>query len=403
LPHPGIPFRDETAYVQHAEGSNEKSALHYTMNSFLNLRNALKALWQVCLSVTVAVALWATLCTTAQATLIAALPPGNAVTDPRSLLRLALPFENDSIRKIQRDIEDIAVQVRARRWSAINGDISKASTFLGRRKDEILASVPEPRRAAAVDLVDRISTELADLKAVAETKDGEALIEKKNQVLDTIGALESSMVAKFPFEVPQDYANLPQLKGRATVEVETTKGNLTIVADGYSAPVTAGNFIDLVQRGFYNGLPFTRAEESYVLQTGDPQGPEVGFVDPTSGKYRAIPFEVLVDGDKKPFYGSTLEEAGRYLDNPVLPFSAYGTVAMAPPAEDPNGASSQFFFFLFEPELTPAGRNLLDGRYPVFGYVVSGEDVLRQLKPTDKIISAKVVDGLENFQKPKTA
>jgi peptidylprolyl isomerase len=222
-------------------------------------------------------------------------------------------------------------------------------------------------------------------------------------VLDTIGALESSMVAKFPFEVPQDYATLPQLKGRATVEVETTKGNLTIVADGYSAPVTAGNFIDLVQRGFYNGLPFTRAEESYVLQTGDPQGPEVGFVDPTSGKYRAIPFEVLVDGDKKPFYGSTLEEAGRYLDNPVLPFSAYGTVAMAPPAEDPNGASSQFFFFLFEPELTPAGRNLLDGRYPVFGYVVSGEDVLRQLKPTDKIISAKVVDGLENFQKPKTA
>jgi peptidylprolyl isomerase len=373
------------------------------MNSLLNLRNALKFLGQACLSFTVSVALCAMLCIPAQASLIAALPPGNAVTDPRSLLRLALPFENDSIRKIQRDIEDIAVQVRARRWSAINGNIAKAATLLDRRKDEIIAAVPEERRPASVELVDRISTGLAELKAIAETKDGEALIGQKNQILDAIGTLEASMVAKFPFEVPQAYQSLPQLKGRATIEIETTQGTLTMVADGYSAPVTAGNFVDLVQRGFYNGLPFTRAEESYVLQTGDPQGAEVGFVDPTSGKYRAIPFEVLVQGDEKPFYGSTLEEAGRYLDNPVLPFSAYGTVAMAPPAEDPNGASSQFFFFLFEPELTPAGRNLLDGRYPVFGYVVSGQEVLRQLKPTDKIISAKVLDGLENFQKAKAA
>lgn len=373
------------------------------MNRFFNLRHAHHAFAQVCLGVILMVMLWAVPKAPAQASLIAALPPGNAVTDPRSLLRLALPFKNDSIRRIQSDIEDIASQVRARRWSAINSDISKASTFLERRKNEILTTVPEANRAAAVALVDQIAADLTELKAIAQVKDGEALVEKKNQVLDTIGILEASMVDKFPFEVPQEYANLPQLKGRATVEIETTKGSLALVADGYSAPVTAGNFIDLVQRGFYNGLPFTRAEESYVLQTGDPQGPEVGFVDPTSGKYRAIPFEVLVQGDDKPFYGSTLEEAGRYLDNPVLPFSAYGTVAMAPPAEDPNGASSQFFFFLFEPELTPAGRNLLDGRYPVFGYVVSGQEVLRQLKPTDKIISAKVIDGLENLQKPTKA
>jgi peptidylprolyl isomerase len=227
-------------------------------------------------------------------------------------------------------------------------------------------------------------------------------VARKNEVLDAIGTLEASMVAKFPFEVPAAYRNLPQLKGRATVSVETNKGVITMVVDGYSAPVTAGNFIDLVQRGFYNGLPFTRSEESYVLQTGDPQGPEVGFVDPTSGKYRAIPMEILVQGDKEPFYGSTLEDAGRYLDSPVLPFSSFGTVAMATPGEDPNGGSSQFFFFLFEPELTPAGRNLLDGRYAVFGYVVSGQDVLDQLKQGDKILSAKVVEGLDNLVKPNT-
>jgi peptidylprolyl isomerase len=370
----------------------------------LSFFDGLKRVARLSVYVGLAIGLCFALCLPAQANpLVAALPPGNAVTDPRSLLRLALPFENDSIRQVQSNIEDIARQVRARRWSVINSDVEKAATILSRHKDEIVASVPEPRRSQATELVEKISVALVDLKAIAENKDGEQLVAQKNELLDTIGTLEASMVEKFPYEVPKAYDNVPQLKGRATVAVETSKGNLTLVVDGYSAPVTAGNFVDLVQRGFYNGLPFTRSEESYVLQTGDPQGAEVGFVDPTSGKYRAIPMEILVQGDKVPFYGSTLEDAGRYLDNPVLPFSAYGAVAMAPPDTDPNGASSQFFFFLFEPELTPAGRNLLDGRYSVFGYVVSGQDVLGQLKEGDKVLSAKVVEGLENFVKPKTA
>jgi peptidylprolyl isomerase len=366
--------------------------------------NGLKRAAQLGSYACVVIGLCFALCLPAQAgTLVAALPPGNAVTDPRSLLRLALPFDNDSLRQVQRSIEDIAPQIRARRWSAINSDVAKAATTLSRHKDEIIASVPELRRSQATELIEKISTGLVDLKAITEAKDGDQLNDKKNQVLDTIGTLEASLVEKFPYEVPKAYEKFPQLKGRATIAVETSKGTLTVVADGYSAPVTAGNFVDLVQRGFYNGLPFTRSEESYVLQTGDPQGPEVGFVDPTSGKYRAIPMEILVQGDKLPFYGSTLEEAGRYLDNPVLPFSAYGAVAMAPPDTDPNGASSQFFFFLFEPELTPAGRNLLDGRYSVFGYVVSGQEVLGQLKEGDKVLSAKVVEGLDNFVKPKVA
>jgi peptidylprolyl isomerase len=369
-----------------------------------SLFDEFKKLFRICLPTALALGFCLVLCLPAQASgLIAGLPPGNAVTDPRSLLRMALPFDNDFIRQIQVNIEDIGGQVRARRWSGINGDVGKATSILNRRKDDILASVPEQNRPKATELVGQVETGLAELKAIAELKDGDQIVAKKNELLDVIGTLEASMVAKFPYEVPETYQNLPQLKGRATIAIETTKGQMTMVADGYSAPITAGNFVDLVQRGFYNGLPFTRAEESYVLQTGDPQGAEVGFVDPTSGKYRSIPMEILVKGDEKPFYGSTLEESGRYLDSPVLPFSAYGTVAMATSGEDPNGGSSQFFFFLFEPELTPAGRNLLDGRYAVFGYVVDGQEVLRQLKEGDKIVSAKMVDGLDNFIKSKTA
>merc|ERR1719276_639724 len=78
----------------------------------------------------------------------------------------------------------------------------------------------------------------------------------------------------------------------------------------------------------------------------------------------------MVQGDKVPEYELTLEELGRYRDQPVLPFNAFGTLAMARREAEPNSASSQFFFLLRESELTPSGTNILDGRYSIFGYVV---------------------------------
>ena len=76
---------------------------------------------------------------------------------------------------------------------------------------------------------------------------------------------------------------------------------------------------------------------------------------------------------------------------------------MARPEFETNGGSSQFFFFLFEPELTPAGRNLLDGRYTVFGYVTEGKEVLEKLKEGDKVESARVINGTENLVQPQVA
>jgi peptidylprolyl isomerase len=76
---------------------------------------------------------------------------------------------------------------------------------------------------------------------------------------------------------------------------------------------------------------------------------------------------------------------------------------MARPETEVNGGSSQFFFFLFEPELTPAGRNLLDGRYAIFGYLIDGKEVLDKLKQGDTIESATVVEGIENLVQPQAA
>ncbi len=332
------------------------------------------------------------------------LPAGNAITDGRALLRYALPIDNQSVRKLQASIEDIATQLRAnRRWSAVKSDISEAEKILNLRSKDLLASVAEEKKPEAESLIAQLKEGLLSMRDSVEAKDKDQTWAQRSKLLPLVGQLEALMVKEFPFEVPAEYSYLPQLKGRATVEMTTEKGTLTLIVDGYSAPVTAGNFVDLVQRGFYDGLEFVRSEESYVLQAGDPPGPEQGFTDPATGKYRNVPLEILVEGDTAPTYGITLEDAGRYRDMPALPFSAYGAVAMARPEAEPDGGSSQFFFFLFEPELTPAGLNLLDGRYAVFGYVVEGKEVLDKLKQGDKIISAKVIDGAEYLVQPQAA
>ncbi|MEM8502491.1 MAG: peptidylprolyl isomerase [Cyanobacteria bacterium P01_D01_bin.1] len=331
---------------------------------------------------------------------IAGLPPGNAITDGAALLRYALPIDNKEIRSVQGDLEEISEWLRSKRWGPMKKDVKKVERLLNRKRDAILASVPEGRQAQANTILDSIESGLDPIRAAIEAEDKEAVWTERKQLLDQVGEIEELMVEGFPFEVPTEYDNLPQLKGRATVEFTTSKGDVTVIADGYSAPVTAGNFVDLVNKGFYDDMPFIRAEDFYVLQTGDPEGPEVGYIDPKTDEYRAIPMEILVKGDDEPIYGFTLEEIGQYMDEPVLPFNSYGSLALARPGDDNNGGSSQFFFFLFEAELTPAGRNMLDGRYAVFGYTVDGKEVLRQLSQDDKIISAKVIDGLENLEQP---
>ncbi|MEM8721700.1 MAG: peptidylprolyl isomerase [Cyanobacteria bacterium P01_G01_bin.39] len=332
----------------------------------------------------------------------AILAQGDAVTDPQAILRYALPIDNDSVRKLQKSLEDISNQLRGKRWKNIKRDLKNASYVLSSRRDKLLASIPDEDQAQAASLIEQLSQGTEKLKEIVESKDREATYIERRELLGLVTDLEELMVTEYPFEVPEEYAYLPQLLGRATVALETNKGDLEIVVDGYSAPVNGGNFIDLVDRGFYDGLDFNRAEDFYILQAGDPPGEADGFIDPQTNEYRAIPIEVLVKGDDLPVYGETLEELGRYLDVPAIPFNAYGAVALARPANDPNGGSSQFFFFKFDTEITPPGYNLMDGRYSVFGYLTKGKEILEELTAGDKIISAKVIEGIENLKEPNS-
>ncbi|NMF85170.1 peptidylprolyl isomerase [Nodosilinea sp. P-1105] len=354
----------------------------------------------------VMVGLWLGTVTPAQAvtlpspTMVAYLPPGNAITDGRALLRYSLPIDNDDIRSVQETLEGLSEWLRSKRWGPITKDLNKVERLLNRKRETILADIPDGKRAAAVSYLDDIQAQLPSAREAVDLRDRETVWIKRSAMLNDVSRIEELMVAGFPFDIPEEYSHLPQLKGRATVEFTTNKGTMQAVIDGFSAPVTGGNFVDLVQRGFYDGMEFTRAEDNYVLQTGDPDGPEEGFIDPKTKAYRAIPLEILVKGDEAPIYGATLEELGRFLEAPVLPFSAFGTLGMARPNTDPDGGSSQFFFFLFEPELTPAGLNLLDGRYAVFGYVVENKELLDKLTQGDRIESARVIAGADNLVQP---
>jgi peptidyl-prolyl cis-trans isomerase B (cyclophilin B) len=189
--------------------------------------------------------------------------------------------------------------------------------------------------------------------------------------------------------------NLPQLEGMAKVELQVNGSPILIEINGTEAPTTAGNFVDLIDQGVYDGLVFHRVIPGFVAQGGDPQGKDPkfsgqlgtgGFTDPATGMERRIPLEIKLDGDDKPTYSKA-----KLPGSSVVLKHDRGVIAMARSAM-PDSASSQFYIAL---EDLPS----LDGDYAVFGKVVTGMDVVDKIKQGDRISTAKVVEGLDNLKK----
>jgi peptidylprolyl isomerase len=335
---------------------------------------------------------------TAPPAALAELPQGNAVKDPEAILRNALPIKASQLQDLQHRLEATSDDLRAKRWKPLASSVTRSQSQLTGQLAAILASFPPEALPRAKALLDGLETQLQEVAAAAESRDRDAFLASRRTALTTIGDAEALLVGDFPFTIPAAFDALPRLMGRATVQINTTKGDLTAVIDGYNAPLTGGAFVDLVQRNFYDGLPFNRAEDFYVLQSGDPKGDAAGFIDPNTGQERHVPLEILISGDAEPIYNETFEDIGRFKAEPVLPFATYGTLGLAHSDGQLDDGSSQFFFFLYEAELTPAGLNLVDGRNAAFGYVVEGMDVLHELGVDDRIVSARVIDGAENLR-----
>lgn len=188
--------------------------------------------------------------------------------------------------------------------------------------------------------------------------------------------------------------NLPQLEGMAKIEMQVNGSPITIEINGTDAPLTAGNFVDLVSQGVYDGLVFHRVVPDFVAQGGDPQGKDPnftgtlgtgGFMDPETGIERRIPLEIKLKGQDKPTYSQAKLGSGVTLKHDR------GVIAMAR-STMPDSASSQFY-------ITLKDVYFLDGDYAVFGKVLEGMDVVDSIKQGDRIETVKVIEGSENLKK----
>ncbi|XP_042030440.1 peptidyl-prolyl cis-trans isomerase CYP38, chloroplastic-like [Salvia splendens] len=341
---------------------------------------------------------------------VSVLISGPPIKDPGALLRYALPIDNKAMREVQKPLEDITDSLKiagVKALDSVERNVRQASRALKEGRTMIVKGLAKSKVDDGIAQLNKLEAGFDEMMKIVEDRNRDGVAPKQKELLNYVGGVEEDMVDGFPYEVPEEYKNMPLLKGRATVDMKVkVKDNpnleecvFRIVLDGYNAPVTSGNFVDLVERHFYDGMEIQRAD-GFVVQTGDPDGPAEGFIDPSTEKVRTIPLEIMVVGEKAPFYGETLEELGLYKAQTKLPFNAFGTMAMAREEFEDNSASSQVFWLLKESELTPSNANILDGRYAVFGYVTQNEELLADLKVGDVIESIQVVAGLDNLVNP---
>ena len=126
------------------------------------------------------------------------------------------------------------------------------------------------------------------------------------------------------------------------IKMVTSMG--TIVAEMFEdkAPKTTANFIDLVSKGFYNGLIFHRVIDEFMIQGGDPTGTGTGGP------------------------GYTIKDEF----SPKLNHNEPGVISMA--NAGPNTGGSQFF-------ITLAPTAWLNNKHAVFGKVIKGMDIVKKI------------------------
>src|ERR1041384_6954649 len=146
-----------------------------------------------------------------------------------------------------------------------------------------------------------------------------------------------------------------------TATFDTVEGTFKIELFEDKAPITTKNFIDLAEKGFYDGTIFHRVIDGFMIQGGDPTGTGRG--------------------------GPGYKFADEF--HPQLKHTSEGILSMANAGPNTNG--SQFF-------ITLAPTPHLDNRHAVFGKVTEGMDVVRKIgkTKTSKPADRPVVDVVMN-------
>lgn len=297
-------------------------------------------------------------------------------------------------------------------WGSILSDANNALTIITKNKDLLIQSANDPTIALQF-YEEKLIPSFSNLADAIKKHDVDRSIQAQDDTASLLSELRSMSLPpnSLPFDIPAEYSNLPKLNGRATVKMTIKSKNgfrlndgksvvpiadFDIEVDGFHAPLTAGNFIDLVDMKFYDNMPIQKAEE-LIVQTGKPVLGD-GYIDPRTKTLREIPLELFYKQDTQPAYGITSDDDQRSTETTTLPFQAFGALGMARNNEQVDSASSQIFFLKWNQALIAPGRNTLDGFYSCFGYITSkNEYLLSQLTTDDVILSAKVTSGLSNL------
>jgi len=142
------------------------------------------------------------------------------------------------------------------------------------------------------------------------------------------------------------------------ITITTTKGDIDITVFASHVEVTAASFLNLISKGYYNGLNFHRVIPDFMIQGGCPDGTGMGG----------------------PGYKFECE------CKPDLRHSKPGILSMANAGKNTNG--SQFF-------ITHVPTPHLDGNHTVFGEVTKGQDVVDSIVGGDKIDKIAILDSTD--------
>ena len=162
--------------------------------------------------------------------------------------------------------------------------------------------------------------------------------------------------------------------------IVTNMGTIVIELYPSSAPKTVTNFCTLAARGYYNNLTFHRVVKDFVIQGGDPSGDGTGgqsiygstFADEINAKSLGLSDQLIQTYEAKGY---------TYRSDIVSHKIVVGSVAMANSGPDTNG--SQFFI------VTSKDQPSLDGRFTVFGQVVSGMDIVKKIEEVEVDVNSR--------------
>ncbi|XWS27964.1 hypothetical protein CRYUN_Cryun25bG0025400 [Craigia yunnanensis] len=292
-------------------------------------------------------------------------------------LRRAIPA-NTNMKAIQASLEDISYLLRIpqrKPYGTMEGNVKKALKIAVDGKDSILASIPADLREKGstlyASLIDGKGGLQALLKCIKD-QDPDKVSVGLASSLDTVAELELLQAPGLSFLLPEQYLKYPRLTGRAVVELSIEKGDgssfspeaggeprkkatIQVVLDGYSAPLTTGNFVKLVTDGAYDGTKLNCINQAIISEN-----------DTDKNGY-SVPLEIMPSGQFEPLYKTTLNVQDGEL--PVLPLSVYGAVAMAHNEVSEDYSSPyQFFFYLYDKRNAGLGGISFDeGQFSVFG------------------------------------